>query len=220
MTRPRTRRLLGVLAVAALALAGCGDSEQDTTDTDDPGSTGNAAATTTGGGGAPDTGGGSSRGCPAEVFAGTITRQADDFAEQPAGTMAEAVDAVAFGMAGNWTIYVADHPIDRGPFEAYASGEFSTDNAVVAEPGGVLATIFLLAGTEDLTAGSTAAFTADGMGGTVIVDTGGGAQANNSGAAGTATIIDVTDEQICVEVDYADGLQTVEGTVSAEIYPS
>lgn len=198
--------------VPLLLLAACGD---------DDGGDGEAAGTTADAGTTVDadtattTGGAAGADCPAEPFTGQISREVDDFSDQPAGaaTDGELVDAVAYPVFGNYTVYVGDHEVDRDQLAAF-SESISTDNAIVAPDGGLLATIFLF-GEEEVAAGTELDLT---QGSSVIVDAGGGASASTTGAAGTATIIAVDDSHLCFDIDYTDELQTVQGTVSAEIY--
>jgi hypothetical protein len=232
MHRTRTTLITAVLAFGVLA--GCGDDEDeassdDTTDTTadpstDDTSTEDTGDDTTGDTGTDDTAatgtsattdGQTAADCPTEIFAGEISRVADEehVAAELAG--ADIVDGIAYGYAGsNYTIYIADHEIDRAVFEEYDQGNFSTDNAVEAEPGGVLATMFAMG--DSLEPGTTITFGAEVA--SPVVDSGGGSRAMTTGAAGELTILDLDDRHICFEIDYTDDLQRIAGTVSTEIH--
>jgi hypothetical protein len=233
MQRTRTTLLATVLALTLLT--GCGDDDEagtgDTTpststdDTATSSSTDDTATSTTAGPtsstAGDDTttsttsGGGVVGDCPTAIFTGEMSRQAAE--EHVAAELSgdDIVDGIAYGYGGsNYTIYIADHEIDRAIFAEYDQGNFSTDNAVVAEPGGVLATMFALG--DSLEPGTTIEY---GSGTPApIIDSGGGSRATTMGASGELVILGVDEERICFEVDYRDDLQAITGTVSAEIH--
>jgi hypothetical protein len=230
------RKLLLTSVVLFGLLAGCGDDDtddagtDDTTDstgtdgtgtddtsTDDTDATDDTSTDDTGGSDTSTTAGGSETAadCPAEIFSGEISRQADE--EQAAADLTgdDIVDGIAYGYARtNYTIYIADHEIDRAVFAEYDEGNFSTDNAVVAEPGGVLTTMFAMG--DALEPGTTITFGSTTP--SPIIDSGGGSRANTTGASGELTVLGLDDQRICFEIAYTDDLQTVSGTVSAEIH--
>jgi hypothetical protein len=223
MRSTRTILLAGALALGLLA--GCGDDTdegdtdgadtsaadtQDASGGEDPtsatsdGDDGSTSETT--GDDTSTTSTGDAADCPAEVFTGDITREVDGDHAEAALSGPDIVDGTAYGYGPtSFTIYIADHEIDRAVFAEYDEGNFSTDNAVVAEPGGVLATMFVSG--EPLEPGSTTTFS-DAVP-SPIVDSGGGSSASTMGATGELTVIGVDDEQICFE-----------GTVSTEIHQS
>lgn len=215
-----------IAGACALGLVACGDDESAETDgttseTGDPTTvsdgTGDESTTsaTDGTSGQTTTTGASSSDCPAEIFIGEISRQADGDQVEAALKGDDIVDGIAYGYApDNFTVYIADHEIDRAVFAEYDEGHFSTDNAVKAEPGGVLVTMFAMG--DPLGPGTTAEFGAGTP--SPIVDSGGGPGATTVGAAGELTVVGIDDERLCFEIDYHDDFQTVAGTVSTEIH--
>jgi hypothetical protein len=211
--------LFTALAALTLVAPACSDDDgdEDAVDTestqpddgtDSPDTTGgdDTADTTEVAGGTGD--------CGEPGFEGEISRTADGDHVEASITGDDVVDAVAFDLMGNYTIYVADHEIDRSVLDEYLEGSFSTDNAVVADEGGVVASMFIYGVTVE--PGTEITFEAGVP--SPIVDSGGGASANTLGAQGTLTVIDVTDSSVCAEIDYSDDHQTITGTVTAEIY--
>lgn len=154
--------------------------------------------------------------CDEVPFTGTISRVADGGHREVSITGADVVDAVAYRYLGdNYTVYVADHPIDRSVLERFDQGDYSTDSAMTAAEGGVLVSLFLFG--DQVGPGAAIELGSDVPG--PIVDAGGGAMANSLGAAGTLTVIGMSDDRVCFEIDYADDFQQVVGTVSAPIWP-
>lgn len=193
-------RKLAMALSFTLLVAACGDGGDDAAVT--PGTAGASEATEP-----ADT-----EACPAAPFTGTIERTAES--ETGSGTHplalrsdGELVSAYAyyFGFGGTYTVYVGDHEID--------SGGVGSDT-LTAPDGDLLATIFIQS-EEELTAGSVVEFSF-----VPIVDTGGGAEVNGFGAdevVGSVTVIAVTDDVICFDIDTSDPQQEIHGTVSAEI---
>lgn len=194
-------------AVAALALLApaCSDDEGDvaTDDTEATDTTGAEGTTDTT---AADGGGGA---CGDQPFTGTISRLDDEMSDQPAAELTdtdvvEATGSTYSGGAG-YTVYLSDAPIE---------GQVGLDT-ITAPEGGVMVTISF-AGMDD--AGEPIAAGAEvGAPQAVIIDTGGGASVNSTGAEGSVSIIDVSDDQVCFDITYTDEYQTVEGTVSASL---
>lgn len=187
-----------------LALTGCAVMACSGSDDSQPTASAESAATST-----PST---DSSVCPAEPFTGSIERTAE--AETGDGvhvaakrTDAELMSAFAydFGTGDIYTVYVGDYEIDR---------EAVGDDTLVAPRDGLLATIFVMS-DEPLVAGVSVDFSF-----VPIVDTGGGAQISGFGSddvVGEITIIGLTDERICFEIDSTDPQQSISGVVSAEI---
>jgi hypothetical protein len=218
----RSVRAALVLLAVASPLAACGDDEStDDAATDDTETTASDTDTTDatdGTDGTETTDGTDGEGsgeCAEPGLEGEVSRTADGEHVEASITGDDVVDAVAYSYApGTYTIYVADHELDRGVFEEYDVGNFSTDNAISADEGGVVASIFVTttgdaAGTE---------ITLDGSTPSPIIDSGGGASASTMNPSGTITVIAADDQQICFDIDYSDDFQTIAGTVSAEVW--
>ena len=145
-------------------------------------------------------------------FSGTIERTAESETSSGSHPTAlrsdgELVSAYAyyFGFGGTYTVYVGDHDIDKGGVGS---------DTLTAPAGGMLATIFIQS-EEELAAGDVVEFSF-----VPIVDTGGGAEVQGFGAdevVGNVTVIAVTDDVICFNIDTIDPQQRLVGTVSAEI---
>jgi hypothetical protein len=203
---------MAAAAVAALALLApaCSDDEGDVatddTEASDESTDTTAAEGTTDTTAADDGGGGA---CGEQPFTGTISRLEDEMSEQPATELAdtdivEATGSTYSGGAG-YTVYLSDAPIE---------GQVGLDT-ITAPEGGVMVTISF-AGMDD--AGEPIAAGAEvGAPQAVIIDTGGGASVNSTGAEGSVSIIDVSDTEVCFDISYTDDYQTVEGTVSASL---
>lgn len=211
--------LFTALAALALVVPACSDDDgEDAVDTEstdttaaDTGDTEPPDDTATDDTEAPDEG---DSACGEPGFEGEISRTADGDHAEGSASGDDIVDVIAYGTGQNYTVYFADHEIDRAVFEEYDSGSFSTDNALVADDGGLLVTMFVRDETEDLATGSEVDLSTYG----VIIDTGGGATGTTTGAEGTATITGLDDSTLCFDLTYADELQTIEGTVTAEIW--
>jgi hypothetical protein len=194
-------RKISLVAVLALVIAGCGDSG-DTAATE-----GTTQATT-----AETVAAAEADACPEAPFTGTIERTVESETGSGSHPVAfrsdgELVSAYAyyFGFGGTYTAYVGDFQI----------GEAGVGTDTLTAPsGGLLATIFIQS-EEELEAGSVVEFSF-----VPIVDTGGGAEVNGFGAdevVGSVTVIAVTDDVICFDIDTSDPQQEIHGTVSAEI---
>jgi hypothetical protein len=160
--------------------------------------------------------------CPDELFDGVVERTADEIGNTEVTlSAADVVDGVSYEFFGAYTIYLADHEIDRAPLDEYAEGSFSTENALTAEPGGVLVTLGIgdygSGGSGVLEAGSVLDAEAAAQI-SVLVDSGGGSSISLEDPTGTVEVLGVGDDRICVEVDYRDDQQVVQGTVSVPIH--
>jgi len=123
-------------------------------------------------------------------------------AELTGDDIVEAIGASYLGETG-YTIYLSTVDIDD---------EGVGLDTITASEGEVVVTISFQgegATVADLGPGDTAGVIS------MIVDTGGGASANMTGADGTVTISEISDDSICFDLDYTDEFQTVQGTVSA-----
>lgn len=220
MSEERWWRRAGVAAAVTLALVGgvgCASDggDGDVSADDAPAAPGTGADAQ----GADD----QAASCPDELFTGTIERSEDPDAGHGAATLTDAdvVDGVAYELLGAYTIYLADHEMDRGPLEEYLQGSFSTDNAMVAEPGGVLLTLgfgdYGPGGDNRVVVGDVLDASSPGQV-NVLVDAGGGAMVSVEDPQGTVELLGATDDHVCVAVDYQDGLQQVQGTVSVPIF--
>jgi len=201
------KRLLISLFCLALLAASCGD-DSGSTAPDDSGPADAGADDTT----ASD---GPIEGCQAQGFLGGISRTASDkhgaasfeggFADE---VWTEGVVAARLTEGGHYTLYVSDHEYLGDP------RSFET---VTAAPGGAVATLSLgyLSG---FTAGELIDMNVnEGVTMVVIIDAGGGASVSINDARGTFTVIAWSDDWICIELDYFDEFQTVNGTISAPI---
>jgi hypothetical protein len=211
--RPLRRRgAISALLLCGALLGACGGDDASDGDTvavgtaATPGATDPAAAPTE-----PSIGG-----CSEVLFDGTISRAADGGHRDASLTSADVVDAVAYRLGSNHTVYLSNRPIDRSVFEAYDRGEYSTENALTAPTDGVLATVFLY-GDDGVSAGTTIDVASSVSG--LIVDAGGGPSANTLGEQGTITVIDATEDRVCFTIDYRDDLQQMSGTVSVPVWP-
>jgi hypothetical protein len=219
--------LFTALAALALVAPACSDDDgEGTVETESDGSaSASASGSASGSASAPadteatddttdDTEAEASGECGEPGFEGEISRIADGDHVEASITGDDVVDLVAFDFMGNYTIYVADHEIDRTVLDEYAAGNIGTDNALVAPDGKVLASLFIYG--DAVEPGDELEYETGVPG--PIVDSGGGASANTLGSSGTLTFIGATDEVVCAEIDYSDDYQTVTGTVTAEIY--
>ncbi|GIU84891.1 MAG: hypothetical protein KatS3mg008_1666 [Acidimicrobiales bacterium] len=230
----RLRLAAAVLALAATALSGCGDgdgeneegatttrsdtgtgSEDRTTTTDSPQTTTSEQAadqTTT----TKPTGSGGECDAP---FVGRLARKADSGHEARELTDGDVTDTVAYPLSPSFvTIYASDRKIDTSAFEQFASGSFSTENALTAPTGGTLLTLSVgsLTSQTPLEKGFRAEF-----GPTLpspIIDAGGGAGAITPNPEGTVEVLEIGDDGICVKVDYQDDLQEIRGTIFAPLW--
>lgn len=206
------RSWLAALAVGLLLTTGCGDDDGDGDAATDATDADASSDTTIGDSGDSDDGGdsddaGSASGPCGAPFQGTISRLDDEMGGQEAAELAgddivEAIGASYLGETG-YTIYLATSDIDDDGVGI---------DTITAPDGEAVVTISFQGegGTvADLEPGDTAGVIS------MIVDTGGGASANMTGAAGEVTITEINDDGICFDVDYTDEFQTVEGSVSA-----
>lgn len=218
---------IAALAASSLLLPACSDDDgdvetsatevtsadttDDTSGSDDTTGSDDTATDDT----SADTSGGGESACPDAPFEGEISRSADGDHAEGSVTGDDIVEAIAYGYgSSNYTIYVGDHELDRTVLEEYDAGNFSTDNAMTAPEGGLLVTMFVMG--DPIEAGMTGEYGSGTP--SPIVDTGGGATSTTSNAAGSYTVIALEEDRICVEVDYTDDLQSIQGTVSAEIW--
>lgn len=139
--------------------------------------------------------------CQAFGFDGTASRIADDGFSQAAGdyTGADFVDATSEG--GNWSkLMVASYPLADG--DAGSSPEV---------PDGGVAIRF------DFAEATTAATGDLGWGnpGLPPLISNGGSGTNQNDTEGTYRVIEAAADAICVEVDYADSHQTINGVFVA-----
>jgi len=208
------KRILISMCCAALLVAGCGDDsttdEAVSPDIDDGGATEtepdeNDTAVTSG----------PIDGCPAQGFVGSIGRTSADghgpasfeggFADQ---VWKDGVVAARLTEGGHYTLYASDHVYQ---------GDARNFDTITAAPGGAVATLSL---------GYQAGFTAgelidmngnEGVTMVVIIDAGGGASASSTDARGSFTVINWSDDWICIDLDYFDEFQSVNGLISAPI---
>jgi hypothetical protein len=215
----RRRPSLRALAVAALVLAplaACGD--------DEPADTTTAATDATDGTDATDTtasadttapsGGGDTAGFPAECGEAPFLadfRAANAMSDLPVleenGFAFEASLAVRLDPS-SYTLYLADHPIEA---EQYL--DFETDHPA---PGDTLVTVFVSASgaTEPLAAGTMVSASDGGTAGRsfgLIIERGiegvdpmDTLYNTSSGPEGTLEVLGLSDDTICVAVDYTD----------------
>jgi hypothetical protein len=221
-----------VLALGGATACGADDDETVADGAEAPDGPGDARPDAGGDGdegtGGPDADGdpaptGEAAACPDELFSGTVDRTADESLGHTEAALsgADVVDGVAYEFLGAYTIYLADHEIDRAPFAEFAEGRFSTENAVTAEPDGVLVYLGIgdygPGGSGLLEVGSQLDAEAAAQI-AVLVDSGGGAGASIQEPTGTVEVLGIEDDRVCVEVDYRDDQQVVEGTVSVPLH--
>ncbi|MGI9644404.1 MAG: hypothetical protein ACR2O6_03750 [Ilumatobacteraceae bacterium] len=221
MAGTRRTRWIAALAVVVLVAAACGDSDSDdssaATDApaateapaDEPPADDEPTATDAPADTEPAASGDA---CPDEPFTGTIERTAESETSNGVHPVAvrsdgELVSAYAyyFGFGGAYTIYVGDYEIEEGAVGI---------DTLMAPHGGMLTTIFIQE-QEEIAAGDVVEFSF-----VSIVDTGGGSELTGFGAdevTGQMTIIDVTDERLCFEIESSDPQQEITGTVSAVV---
>lgn len=154
------------------------------------------------------------------TFTGVIARDADRGHAARELRDGDVRHAVAFPFSERaFTVYASDRPIDTEVFEDWAQGSFSTDNALAAPPGGTLVTLLVgdAGNTEPVEPGFRVDL-GDGRSAPPIVDTGGGAVAETSGAAGTLEVLEIGRDGLCVRVEYEDRLSRIDGVIRAEIW--
>lgn len=148
--------------------------------------------------------------CP-KRFKGTIAREADAGHEtvELDGRDITSTVAVDFGNRKNYTLYLGDFRIPKG----------DVGSTIEAPAGKTLVTAFVRAEDgKDLHEGQRLRVGRDGV--TVVIDSGGGAQAVTTGRVGTARVRELSDDHVCFTFKYRDDLQRLEGTVSASLVPS
>lgn len=154
------------------------------------------------------------------TFTGVIARDADRGHTARELRDGDVTEAIAFPFSERaFTVYASDRPIDTDAFEEWAQGSFSTDDALTAPPGGTLVT--LLVGDATNTQPVAPGFRVDlgdGRSAPPIVDSGGGAVAETSGAAGTLEVLEIGRDGLCVRVEYEDRLARIDGVIRAEIW--
>lgn len=159
--------------------------------------------------------------CPdVGAFDGAIERQADDRTGNVAASLDGdgASDVITSEYFGLYSLYIADHPIDRAPLDKVLEGTISTGDAVLAGDAGVVATIGFgdVQGGSRLAVGDVVTTGTNDL--TVIVDSGGGNITYGGDEDGSLEVLHVSDESICVTIDYSDPHVEVAGTVHAALY--
>jgi hypothetical protein len=206
--------LFTALATLALAAPACSDDDgeeavdSDSTETTAPADTEPTDDTTgdtepTDDTEAPEGGGA----CGEPGFDGEISRTADGdhAAASLTGDDIVAATGTTYSGGAGYTVYLSDQPIE---------GEVGLDT-ITAPEGAVVAMISFPGTTED----GEAIAAGDDLGAptAVIIDSGGGASVSTMNAEGSIVITDVSEDQICFEIDYTDDAQTVNGTASIEL---
>ena len=237
MHTERPARLAGTAVLAALALIapmGC-SSDDDAADPGDPAVDAGAPGTPAPDGAAADpqdpadeaSGAGSGEddpACPEELFTGTIERVADDdLGHTPVSLTGDDItDGVGYELLGAYTVYLADHEIDRSPLDRYLEGSFSFGRPGV---GGARR-----GARDDGHRRLRVRWRRPPRGGRRVrlrrprppaswwSTPPGVGQAMSPEPSGTIELLGADDERVCVAVDYADGLQAVQGTVSVPLY--
>lgn len=197
-------RRLTLAALAPVLLLG---AVACSSDDDEPAATGDTTATTADAGGGDGGGSGTEGACPAEPFTGTISSDGDDDNAPFSLTDGDVATAVAYPLSAGtqYTVYLSDGDLG-GQTVGLDTIEAADGEAVITmqarNPEG-----------EPIEVGTAYDETF------VIMDSGGGAQGSPSDPTGTVTFLDVGDDRICFEVDFADpGIgQVLQGTVSAEV---
>ena len=153
-------------------------------------------------GGEPFTESGS---CPDVGFVGTISSDGDD--ENAPFTLTDGevslVAAFALSRGSSYTVYLADYDL--------GDQQIGLDT-IVADPGQVVVGVAI--GTSDgsqLVVGDNYDVTF------VIMDSGGGAVGVSDDPSGSATIIGVTQDRVCFDIEYRDTGQLLQGRASAEV---
>lgn len=159
--------------------------------------------------------------CPAVgTFEGTLERQADAASGHVAVRLdgADATDVIASEFFDLYSLNIADHAIDRGPLDRVLEGSISSDDPVLAADGGTVATIGFghVQDGGSLAAGDV--LTTEAYDLTVILDSGGGNTLPSGGDDGSLEVLHVSDDAICVTIDYRDPQVSVTGTVHAALY--
>ena len=144
--------------------------------------------------------------CPAAPFAGELSRTAlpDLGHTDVALTGGDVLDAAAFALGAGfqYTVYVASFEIDdedMGTTLTAPSGEVLVTFAARGEDGGPIEPGVVYDETF------------------VIIDSGGGAENRPVDPTGTVEFIALSDDHICLEIDFIDENQIMTGTVSARV---
>lgn len=151
-----------------------------------------------------DSSGAPSGDCPTHGFSGTATRTADEGFGHAEGsyTGADFVDArsdITSGRSGS--VYLASFELPE-----------SLLMEPTVEPGEVMMRIYAEE-LDTMVAGDQWEITASRR--VPLINNGGSNGNNIDGAAGTITVIAITDADICYEIEYSDEFQEISGTVSA-----
>lgn len=233
--RSMSKAALAALFGFALVASGCGSDDDDSADdvgveASDGAEEASEDAAGVGAGADEEadgeaTGGDAEGSVPAECpavgsFEGTIERTADDEAGHRAVTLegSDVTDAIASDFMGLYSIYLADHEVDRSVLDEVLEGTISSDSYVEAPADSVLVTI----GMGDLYADAPTAagdvLTAEGHSLTVTVDSGGGSRMIEPEGEGSAEVLGLTDGSICFTIEYQDGSLSLDGIVHAAVY--
>ncbi len=196
---PATRLLVVVFVFGMLAAACGGDDSAADVAADDDTDVAPAEDDT-------QDGANGSGNCPAEPFAGELSRTASPDLGHTDVAVAddELMDAAAFelGAGFQYTVYVATYPID----------DADMGSTLTAQPGEVLVT-FAARGNDGERIEPGVVYDES----FVIIDSGGGAENRPVDPTGTVEFIALADDHICLKIDFVDENQTMTGTVSARI---
>lgn len=236
--RAKSKAVLAALLGLALLTTGCGSDDDDTADgsaveaagVSDEGSADapDEGATDDGVSDGEDTGedeGGTEGMIPSEcpavgTFDGTVERSVDEELGHRAVTLAgsEVTDVIASEFFGLYSVYLADHEVDRGVLDEVLEGSISSDSFDEAPAGSVLVTIGLGDMYADAPTATGDVLSTEGNSLTLMVDSGGGSRMLGAEDTGTAEVLGLTDESICFTIQFQGEEQSVNGIVHAPLY--